>query len=169
MVRGLERRKERVDGMIKLAVFLFLLNALCKYFLPNVATKLLPVLALLLVMIRKRSPLTIKVTKIDRPFVVFAIFWLIGCMYSPAIAKGLGYVFSFAVALLFGIYIEGKKIDEKNVMRVLTIACSIMAFFVIIQPISPDLVSNINGLFSYKIEEYYVCLLYTSPSPRDCS
>lgn len=162
MTRGVKRDKEHIDTIIQLAIYVYMLNSLCKYFLPNIVTKLLPIIAVFLAAIRTESPFRLRVTKVDEPFVIFSIVWLIGCLYSPAITKGFGYVFSFALALVFGIYIEKKNLGENNIMKLITIVCMILAVFLIIQPISPEIVSQINHLFSYEADEYAVMQAWTT-------
>ena len=144
----------RSDTMVQIAVYVFLINSLCKYFLPNSLTKVLPIFAVLLAGIRTPSPFVLPVRKIDKPILAFLCIWFFGCLYSPAMTKGLGYVFSFAIALLFGIYVSRKNVDEKKIMRFLALACTAMAVFILIQPIAPDLVSKINRMFSYGSSEY---------------
>lgn len=154
MIRGTERKK--VDILVQAAIYVYLLNALCKYFLPSTVTKLLPISAVILAALRTPDSFKIKVERIDKLFFVFLFVWFLGCLYSPAILKGLGYVLSFALALFFGIYIGRKNLNEKNIIRFLLISCAIMTAFLIIQPFAPDVVNGVTKLFSYSSEQYYL-------------
>ena len=160
-MRGEKRYYGYVDTLVQVAVYIFLINALCKYFLPNSLTKIIPIFAVLLAGIRTPSPFILPIRRIDKPILVFLIVWFFGCIYSPAMSKGLGYVFSFALAFLFGIYVSQKNVDEKKLMRFLAIACTVLTSFILIQPIAPELVSSVNRLFSYSSSEYALMSAWT--------
>lgn len=156
-----KKRSGAVDVLVQTAIYIYLINAICKYFLPNLFTKILPIVAVVLAALRYPTPLKLKVSTMDKLFLLFASVWFVGCIYSPAMTKGLGYVFSFALALLLSIYTCKKNIPESNIMRLLSGASLIMAIFVIIQPIAPDFVSGINHLFSYQSNEYAIMQAWT--------
>ena len=65
----------RSDTMVQIAVYVFLINSLCKYFLPNSLTKVLPIFAVLLAGIRTPSPFVLPVRKIDKPILAFLCIW----------------------------------------------------------------------------------------------
>lgn len=154
MIRAAERKK--LDAFVQVAIYMYLLNALCKYFLPSTVTKILPISALILAALRTPNPFKIKIERIDKLFLTFLFVWFLGCFYSPAILKGLGYVLSFSLALFFGVYVGGKNLNDKNIIRFLFIICAIMAAFLMIQPFAPDVVSGVTKLFPYSSEQYYL-------------
>ena len=160
-MRGKKRYYGKADTLVQIAVYVFLINALCKYFLPNSLTKILPIFAVLLAGVRTASPFVLPIKKIDKPILVFLFVWFFGCLYSPAMSKGMGYVFSFAIAFIFGIYISQKNVDENKVMKFLAFGCTILAAFILIQPVSPELVSRVNHLFSYSANEYALMNAWT--------
>jgi|GEM_PF-5946305 O-antigen ligase len=160
-MRGEKRYYGKADTLVQIAVYVFLINALCKYFLPNSLTKILPIFAVLLAGVRTASPFVLPIKKIDKPILVFLFVWFFGCLYSPAMSKGMGYVFSFAIAFIFGIYISQKNVDENKVMKFLALGCTILAAFILIQPVSPELVSRVNHLFSYSANEYALMNAWT--------
>ena len=160
-MRGEKRYYGYVDTLVQIAVYIFLINALCKYFLPNSLTKIIPIFAVLLASVRTPSPFILPIRKIDKPILVFLVVWFFGCIYSPAMSKGLGYVFSFALAFLFGIYVSQKNVNEKKIIRFLAVACTVLASFILIQPIVPELVSSVNRLFSYSSSEYALMSAWT--------
>lgn len=156
---GKSRKSE--NSIAQIAVTAYLVNALCKYFLPGIATKSLPILAVGLIWISSSNPLKLKIIKLDKPFVVFLCIWFLGCFYSTSITKGLGYVSSFGVALLFGIYVSYREIDEIRIMKLLSIGCFIMDGFLILQPLAPEIVDQVTKLFSYNASEYSVMKAWT--------
>jgi len=160
-MRGEKRYYGYADTLVQVAVYIFLINALCKYFLPNSLTKILPIFAVLLASVRTPSPFILPIRRIDKPILVFLVIWFLGCFYSPAMSKGLGYVFSFALAFLFGVYVSQKNVDEKKVMRLLAVSCTVLAFFILVQPVAPELVSRVNRLFSYSSSEYALMNAWT--------
>lgn len=160
-MRGEKRYYGYADTLVQVAVYIFLINALCKYFLPNSLTKILPIFAVLLASVRTPSPFILPIRRIDKPILVFLVIWFLGCFYSPAMSKGLGYVFSFALAFLFGVYVSQKNVDEKKVMRLLAVSCTVFAFFILVQPVAPELVSRVNRLFSYSSSEYALMNAWT--------
>lgn len=160
-MRGEKRYYGYADTLVQVAVYIFLINALCKYFLPNSLTKILPIFAVLLASVRTPSSFILPIRRIDKPILVFLVIWFLGCFYSPAMSKGLGYVFSFALAFLFGVYVSQKNVDEKKVMRLLAVSCTVLAFFILVQPVAPELVSRVNRLFSYSSSEYALMNAWT--------
>lgn len=160
-MRGEKRYYGYADTLVQVAVYIFLINALCKFFLPNSLTKILPIFAVLLASVRTPSPFILPIRRIDKPILVFLVIWFLGCFYSPAMSKGLGYVFSFALAFLFGVYVSQKNVDEKKVMRLLAVSCTVLAFFILVQPVAPELVSRVNRLFSYSSSEYALMNAWT--------
>lgn len=160
-MRGEKRYCGYADTLVQVAVYIFLINALCKYFLPNSLTKILPIFAVLLASIRTPSPFILPIRRIDKPILVFLVIWFMGCFYSPAMSKGLGYVLSFALAFLFGVYVSQKGVDEKKVMRLLAVSCTVLAFFILVQPVAPEMVSRVNRLFSYGSSEYALMNAWT--------
>lgn len=160
-MRGEKRYYGYADTLVQVAIYIFLINALCKYFLPNSLTKILPIFAVLLASVRTPSPFILPIRRIDKPILVFLVIWFLDCFYSPAMSKGLGYVFSFALAFLFGVYVSQKNVDEKKVMRLLAVSCTVLAFFILVQPVAPELVSRVNRLFSYSSSEYALMNAWT--------
>ena len=158
---GARRKKQHTSILLQCAVYIYLLNAVCKYFLPGTVTKFLPIMAVILAAMSNKEPFKLPLSRIDKPFIAFLIAWLIGCIYSSTILKGLGYVMSFSIAFAFSMYIRKKSIDEKGMIKFLSIMCTILAFGVILQPILPDVISNVNRLFSYSAEEYTVMNAWT--------
>nr|WP_296099758.1 O-antigen ligase family protein [uncultured Mediterraneibacter sp.] len=142
--------------MVQFAVSVYLINALCKYFLPGIVTKILPLLAVGITLVGSSSLLKLKIKRLDKFFVLFLFVWFLGCFYSANITKGLGYVFSFSVALLFGIYVSYLEIDEDKIMKLLAICCFIMECFLILQPQAPEIVEQVTKLFSYDSNDYIV-------------
>ena len=161
MNNNLDTSRITVNSMSQLAVMIYLINALCKYFLPGVATKTLPVLAVGFALIGSSSPLKIKVTRVDKLFVIFLFVWFLGCFYSTSVTKGLGYVFSFGVALIFGIYASYQEIDESKIMKLLAVGCFIMECFLLLQPLTPEIVEQVTKLFSYNASDYVVMKAWT--------
>lgn len=150
------KRKAYVDTVVQMIVYIYLLNAVCKYFLPGTLTKTLPIIAVVLAALKTNEPFRLQISRIDRPFIAFGIVWLIGCLYSTAITKGVGYVLSFAVAFTLGLYLRKNELNEKEIVKFLVVSCTILVVCVIVQPIIPDVISNINQYFSYSADEYYV-------------
>ena len=54
-----------------------------------------------------------------------------------------------------------KNVDEKKVMRLLAVSCTVLAFFILVQPVAPELVSRVNRLFSYSSSEYALMNAWT--------
>lgn len=73
-MRGEKRYYGKADTLVQIAVYVFLINALCKYFLPNSLTKILPIFAVLLAGVRTASPFVLPIKKIDKPILVFCLF-----------------------------------------------------------------------------------------------
>lgn len=161
MQKNIDISRKSVYSTAQVAVSVYLINALCKYFLPDIVTKTLPILAVGLALIGSSSPLKLKIARVDKLFVVFLFVWFLGCFYSTSITKGLGYVFSFGVALVLGIYVSYREIDEIRVMKLLAIGCFIMEGFLILQPLAPKIVEQVTRLFSYNANDYIVMEAWT--------
>lgn len=157
----IKKRDETKVNLSQIAIYIYLINAICKYFLPNFLTKIFPVFALMFLIFTASKPLKIKLLKIDKPFVIFGVLWFLGCLYSPDITKGLGYVLSFVVAFLVSVYSSKRQINDTGVMKLITIMCFVLTAFIIIQPIEPTIVSDINHIFNYKVEEYSLMQAWT--------
>lgn len=151
---GKKSKREVGNSVAQIAIYIYLCNALCKYFLPNMVTKLLPVLALCLTLLTTQNPFAIKINRIDKPFYAFLFVWLLGCIYSPAPTKGLGYVLSFALALILSSYCWKKTINERKIVLFIAVACILISAFVIIQPVMPETVDEIARKFNYALSEY---------------
>ena len=85
-MRGEKRYYGKADTLVQIAVYVFIINALCKYFLPNSLTKILPIFAVLLAGVRTASPFVLPIKKIDKPILFFLFVWFFGCLYSPAMS-----------------------------------------------------------------------------------
>lgn len=132
--------------LIELSLFLFVINALLKYFLPSSITKLLPILSLIVALISCFHVfLNIRLPKMISLFLVFITIWGIGSFYSPSISRGLGFVLSFLIAILITFFLYTKKINFNFIVLVISIVCSVYAILTIIHSINPNLINLIDS------------------------
>lgn len=135
-----------------LAIFLFLLNILAKYFLPSFMTKMLPIAALAIaVFFCGRSFLLYKNLVL---FLMFGVWYLISSLMSTDVSKGLMYAITFIISVLFINFMQAKNIEWKFLLNIYTLGTGILALFVIIQSINPDFVLSITSKFNYTTENY---------------
>ncbi|MGN1456641.1 MAG: O-antigen ligase family protein [Acutalibacteraceae bacterium] len=143
------KKRSAASVLFKLAIFLFLLNAVCKYFFPSSLTKVLPIMALACAIISYNNKIHISIKNIDILFICFGIVWFIGCIYSTSFQKGFGFVLSFFLSLLFSMIICTRKLDTEKIVLFLAFVCSVFSVLVIIQPIVPNLIHTIVSYLPY--------------------
>lgn len=132
-------------------MLLYIVNAMCKYFFPGSVTKLLPILALVVAIynVINKSVINTPLNLSEKTYMVFLFIWYIGCFYSPDTLKGLGYAFSFTVALMLQYFVRNADFKEKKIMRWITLIAIALCMSVILQPIMPDSIEKIASGFSY--------------------
>lgn len=156
-----DTNRKYISNFTQIAIYIYLINAMCKYFLPGTLTKLLPIMALVIAVVVNEQPFKFQATRMDKTFVLFLFVWFIGCFYSTDMSKGIRLVLAFAIPLFFGFYIWKKKLVEEHIMKIIAIVCTIIAFGIILQPIIPNTINSINQLFGYSQEEYSVMAAWT--------
>lgn len=140
---------------VHMSIILFLITALCKYFLPSFVTKALPIAALLIALaFYSKRNIGSKIPKTAFLHFLFLGCWFCGCFYSPDISKGLGYVFSFLISFLLYLTLKDEKFNKPILLYIFSFFCLVFSLSIIIHPIVPDFISNITKHFSYNVEYY---------------
>lgn len=151
----------KLNGLLcQVSIYIYLINALCKYFFPSSITKILPIFSVVLLLISLSGKLKINFCFLDIPFIVFLIVWFVGCIYSPSMLKGFGYVFSFFIGLFLSLLISKHEINEDKIFYLVSIICIIFSAFIILQPLLPDFVINIAKIFKYDGDSYLLMVAW---------
>lgn len=149
-------RREKTFTWMFICMVLYLVNAMFKYFLPTNATKMLPIVSLtiaLFMTVRGRD-YKLKLNKMEIFLFAFIVMWFFGCLYSPSMSRGLGFVFSLALAVILQMLLRVRDFNEKKIMRIIVIVCIALVLAVIIQPIMPNTIDSISRSFHYTREQY---------------
>ena len=147
--------KNNTNILLQFAIFLFLLNSLFKYFMPSMITKALPVISLFLVLLSCQNKIIYLMKRIHILYICFGFIWFIGCIYSTSFQKAFGYVSSFFLSLLFAMMIATQIIDIERIVYFLGTICFVFSFFVILQPIIPQLIDRIVSFLPYTYDQKY--------------
>lgn len=150
-------KKRIFDGnrLSLLAVELFFLNSLVKYFVPGFVTKTLPLLAVAFLIIQnKRQAMTVR--KVFSSYWVFGIVYACGVLWSSDPIKGLMHAFSFFMALFFVNLASTEKIEWDKVFLYLAVTLLIITSFVFIQMTTPTITSTITRKLYSNTDNYYI-------------
>ncbi len=148
-------RDKKTSVLLQLAICMFLLNSLCKYFFPTEVTKLLPVMALGCAVLDNKRKIKFSIKNVDVLFFGFSIIWFIGCIYSPYFQKGFGFVLSFLLSLIFGMLVCVRKFDIRKTVSFIGFFCTVFSMLVICEPLVPDVISKIVSYLPYTYDQVY--------------
>lgn len=150
-------REKNIKGniLLQFGIFLFLSNALFKYFMPSAVTKILPIISVLIIIFSLNNRIVFSIKNVHILHISFAFVWFIGCIYSTSSTKGLGFVASYSLSMLIIILIAFCDIKVERIVFFIGVVCSVFSALVIIQPIMPQLVSRIIDFLPYTFDQKY--------------